>query len=351
MTGIGRSFLVNRSRYLAALAGFVVAATATAVSLRVDSEHRSVRGVPQPPAVAPSGPVQVAPTGSTTATQGPIPGTPHPPALNPTRTTPPTGGTTSSPPAPVATTQAPTTQTPTTPAPTATSPDAEEPEDLLKRRDSLPEGVPEQVSFFMGGGSDCFGQESGSPYIAGVAETAEIPTGIVLCFHGFDHQPDGTGFKPLDVTIAAPSGAVTTMTLLPTGNYYATRFPVLPGDPLGKYQVTARQEKLEAGLGFTLTRGSSPRFWLDAPHNEPRLLGTDLDLYLGGFPANRPARFHLYDAQSRLYRTSFTVAVDAIGEAHAVIDTKSDDPPGCYGIISDLTQQPGKEIKYRFCLR
>lgn len=198
----------------------------------------------------------------------------------------------------------------------------------------------------MGGGdTDCLEQVFGSPDIVGAAETVEIPTRIVLCFYGFDYQ-----LKSLAVTITAPSGAVTTMTLLPTGTYYSTRFPALPGEPLGKYQVTAKQEKLEAFLGFELTRRSSPHFWLDAPQSESQPLGTDFDLYLGGFPANRPARFHLYDAQSRLYHTSFTVAVDAVGEAHAVIDTKSDDLPGCYGIISDLPQKPGKEIKYRFCL-
>jgi hypothetical protein len=128
-------------------------------------------------------------------------------------------------------------------------------------------------------------------------------------------------------------------------------FRALPGDPLGQYLVTATQDKLDASLKFTLAHGSSPRLWLDAKRSERRPAGTDFDLYLSGFPANRPARIHLYDTYEGLYRTSFTVAIDAIGEAHAIVDTKSDDPPGCYGIISDLTHQPGDPVESVFCIK
>lgn len=318
-------------RYLAVLGGVLAVAAATAVSLAIEPNQQSGYGVPTHPTSVPStstGPGQVASTHRPTPHRSTVetPDTPETPAV--ARTSP-TG----------------LTATTGTPAPAVTSP--EEPDDLLKRQDPLPDGVPEQVEFFLGGGTkDCSPEKPPEhPQIEGAAPVIEIPTELMLCFVGFNHS------NPLTVTVTPPSGSAATTVLLPAGDYFLAKFRWLPGDPVGEYLITAEQEKLDAAVKFTLRHASSPRIWLARPPPEWPVAGTDIDLYLGGFPANRPTLLHLYDYHTARYRTSFTVPVGAIGEARVAIDTKLDDPPGCYGIISDLAYKPGDIAESVFCIK
>jgi hypothetical protein len=226
------------------------------------------------------------------------------------------------------------------------SPTGRVPDDLLKRQGQLPEGVPAQVEFFLGGGPDCqFSDGVGPPRIVGVADVEEIPDMLVLCFMNFDSA------LPLTVTLVPPVGATTSVVLPASSSFegvFSHWYPRLSGDPVGRYRVSGHQQALDASIEFTVRRATEPRLWLDRPFDQPP--GIDVHLYIGGFPPSRSASLHLYDAGSGRYRTSFAVPVDARGEAHAVIDTKPDDPPGCYGVSSPEVYDPQVPAEGAFCI-
>ncbi|BCB78193.1 hypothetical protein Pflav_046030 [Phytohabitans flavus] len=308
MTNAMHRLLAHRGRYLAVLASVLAVAAATAVALASRSSDQPQHGVvPQHLASVPGTPAEI-PSQIPTAGQLPTSDTPeplpHPSTADRTSASARTGG--------------PTTSSGNT-APATTSTSAEEPEDLLKRQDPVPDGVAEQVEFFLGGGSEdpCTG-EFGPPHITG-DKSAEIPSEPILCFYGFKES------QPLTVTITDPARHETTVVLQSTDSYFWTEVRVLPINPLGLYSVRAEQVSNSASHEFTLRRASSPRLLLAAPPVAVAT-GDDVNLYLGGFPPNSPTLLHLYNATTGHYRTSFTAPVDAHGEAHIVIDTKPDDP-------------------------
>jgi hypothetical protein len=153
------------------------------------------------------------------------------------------------------------------------------------------------------------------------------------------------------VTIAPPGRAASAETLPAVNDdisTFARHFPRLPGAPLGTYRISARQGTVTAEREFVVRRASDPRLWLDRPVNAPA--GVDVHLYLGGFPPGRTTSLDLYGTEPPRYLTSFPVRVDADGEAHAVIDTKPDDPTGCYGVSHPLLYDPGVPSDAVFCL-
>jgi hypothetical protein len=325
-------------RYLAILVPALAVAAATTVTLASGFDEQPGPGVSRPTTSVPSGSTHPEPgTPAAAATASPTHG--HPAATGGTPD--PAAATPTMPGHPATGTRPPLSTTP----PASSAPGAAEPDDLLKRNEPLPAGVPEQVEFFLGGGDqDCTGDApAGSPQIGGVPPVVEIPVIVHLCIYGFDLA------KPPAVTVTHPSGLVTTAALRADGDYLWTAFSGLPGDPIGMYIVTAVQGKLEAAVKFELRHASSPRISLVWPV-DPAPAGADFDLYLGGFPANQPTPMHLYDYATGQYRTSFTVAVDPIGEAHVVIDTKPDDPLGCYGLISGLAHKPGEVVDTVLCV-
>jgi hypothetical protein len=329
MTNTIRRLLAHPGRYLGVLASALAVAAATIISLTAGSSPRPDHDATPHPTSVPDAPTDI-PSRIPPAPHLPTSGAPQPPP---------------NPPVAAQTTPASRTTTTSTPAPATPSAGAKEPEDLLKRQDPVPDGVAEQVQFFLGGGRDpdCTPDYAGPPYITGADKIVEIPTALILCFYGFKEA------LPLTVTFTDPSRPETTVLLPPAENFFWTEFRGFPTDPVGPYSVRAEQDALNASLEFTLQHANSPRLLLVRPP-EPTEAGVDVDLYLGGFPPDSQTLLHLYNADTRRYRTSFTAPIDAFGEAHVVIDTKPDDPPGCYGIISPLTYDPGVIPESGFCI-
>jgi hypothetical protein len=211
--------------------------------------------------------------------------------------------------------------------PLAVAPSAA-PEDLLRRQNPRPDGVPAQLNFYLGGGGACpYEGESGRrPRVYGAPRYVEVLDLDAICFDGFDPS------RPLAVTVVPPAGRPIENSLNRTGEAaeFTLPFRPVPGDPLGPYQVMAVQDDLTAHGEFTLRAASVPRLLVEGGrHLVP---GIEIPVYLAGFPPGEPAVLHLYDSNG--YRTSFTVPVDADGVGVAVVNTVHAQPQTCYGIIS-----------------
>jgi hypothetical protein len=235
-----------------------------------------------------------------------------------------------------------TAQRTTPPVPPAARPsgDADDPAPLpgvLRREDRLPEGVPDQVAFFFGGGPPC-GKNIERPDID-VTGGLVIPTTFELCFYGFDAA------APLRIDLAPPTGRPVTTTLtfpsvLSNGFWY--RWPRLPTDPAGRYRISARQGDTVVTESFAVVVSATPRLWLDAPYGGVPV-GDDVHMYLSGFPPDRTLALNLYDVHDDLssYRTSFPARVDGRGVGHVVLRTAPGDPLACWGVSHpDLGDSP-----------
>jgi hypothetical protein len=197
---------------------------------------------------------------------------------------------------------------------------------VLQRHDPLPDGVPEQVSFWLGGGGVCFEDEDGPPRIRPQAGLV-VPTEFLLCFPGFDHA------GPLQVTITPPAGRPATVALRAPGGgeqSFFYRSPRLPGHPLGEYRITARQAGTVVRASFRVVAPDGPRLWVEQPVN--RRLGAVVHMYVAGFAPNRTIHLNVYGGEPFGYRTSVPLRVGADGGGHVGIATAADDPPGCYGV-------------------
>ncbi|MEV6633117.1 hypothetical protein AB0M54_20445 [Actinoplanes sp. NPDC051470] len=212
------------------------------------------------------------------------------------------------------------------PARTPGNPPADDPvliEGALRHPDDRPDGVPEQVEFFFGGGPECYDPEATRPRIE-MASKPLIPTEFLLCFLGFRSD------RPLQVTVTPPGGRPVAVPPQPDpANFFG--WPILPSYRAGGYRVTARQGERHAEAVFTVTRPTTPRLWLDRgsaflDHS------VDLHLYFAGYPPNGTVDFHVYREDH--YFSTFRVRADALGGGHAVFRTGGDLPNACWGITS-----------------
>ncbi|MEU8234562.1 hypothetical protein AB0C12_33660 [Actinoplanes sp. NPDC048967] len=181
---------------------------------------------------------------------------------------------------------------------------------VFDRTSPLPEGVPQQVGFFFGGGMDCPGERA-KPLIILSAEPL-IPTEFLLCFYGFRAGR-------VTVTIRPPAGKAGTTTLRgdddgESGLVY--RHPLRPGAPAGDYRITARQGGRKATATFKVTYPTTPRLWVERPDGCVKP-GGDVHLYIAGFPARRTVRLNLYRMHE--YQTSFPAETDAYGSGHVIL--------------------------------
>ena len=248
-------------------------------------------------------------------------------------------------PPPVRHTSSPPAATPTpTPSPSA-------PGSLLKRADPVPEGVAEQVRFFLGGDGICMeDSDRVDPHITGVWDGMERPFESDVCFHDFDLG------QTLFVTLAGPDGLGKEMEVeFERVSAYETFHLRLepPGLVPGRWRLEVRQSGAYTSTEYTVRRATEPRAWVENQMNDrTREAGEDVRYFLGGFPANRTVRLDLYRIEGRGYLTSIPVAVDGNGEARGVLRTEPDDPPGCYGISHPLLYPKGPaDVSFEvFCL-
>lgn len=199
----------------------------------------------------------------------------------------------------------------------------------LERRDAPPAGVAEQVSYFAAGNGGC--PEGDGPtvrFLGGYPREGQewIGQNFVICVSGFERK------RAVTVNVRRPDGRNLKRRITFDRRYGLHQLPwlPLPGDPLGRHDVTARQGTTTAKASFSVRRAPFP--WvrsLDAfvPPGRP------VRIVLAGFPSGQSVRLHLYrkSASGRFsYLTSITSRVDRRGEALYQLSTAPATPRDDY---------------------
>ncbi|MEV6633116.1 hypothetical protein AB0M54_20440 [Actinoplanes sp. NPDC051470] len=220
----------------------------------------------------------------------------------------------------------------------------ERPEDMAP--EPRPDGVPEQVNFFFGGGPECFDRIPPPPPAITLSDDAVIPSRFQLCFMGFDKE------RPVRITLTPPGGRTITRTLPATrseeqGHRY--EWPRLPSHRAGAHRITARQGNTVVTKTVNVLRPARPRLWIDRP---PAFrASTDVHMYYAGFPPDSMVAFNLYAGEG--YRATFRVPADASGGGHAILRTGDDPPDGCFGVshpaLGDSTGDEPPNTENGFC--
>ena len=115
---------------------------------------------------------------------------------------------------------------------------------------------------------------------------------FAVCLFGFEAG------KAVTVDFAWPDGTVTHATDVPERDSVAATvgFDPLPGMPLGRYELTARQGSVAATGSVTVERPRHP--WLGVVAGR-RWIGDRIQLVLAGFQANQQVRLAVYRSSDR----------------------------------------------------
>ncbi|WP_433361028.1 hypothetical protein ACQPZX_27755 [Actinoplanes sp. CA-142083] len=204
---------------------------------------------------------------------------------------------------------------------------------LLDQDGTVPDGVAAQLNFFLGGGPECpDGElEQDEPPQVSTRQFTEIPSVPNFCFRGFDVARD------VRIVVTTPTGSATMTLKARWQSLGGFAYPVPPGSPTGRYRVRATQGSRSADTEFQVRRASTPTMWI---HRRNADLGETVDVYLGGFPPNKPADLHLYVCLPLRYRATTTVAIDRNGEGHLALHTTAATEPNCYAMNSPLIYTP-----------
>lgn len=180
---------------------------------------------------------------------------------------------------------------------------------------------------------------------------ATTPTVIMarffdVCFPGF------TPGEPVSVSVRFPNGTTQTYAAKdfsetgPGGAAIAYLFwYTVPGQPLGRYDITATQGGLEATGAFVLKPAIEERLQivpLDGFASGGQLeakRGTSIPIALAGFRADESAVLNLY--HDGRYLTAVDVTVDPSGQALYQFATTPNDPVGSYCVVLSSAPEPG----------
>ena len=228
---------------------------------------------------------------------------------------------------------------------------------LLQQTKARPDGVAALMDVGMGaGGPEDYCSEvykvqkptigigfEGNPSVA----TFVIADGHPICLLGFKVG------APIQVTIRFPSGRITRITApAPScgaaGCASVAAWAALPGDPLGRYDVTAVQDKLSAKARITVAATDRPRLMVigsiheDWPTRVTVRPGTTIGIALAGLRPRRSIGLLFYYSPSfewggesvvrMRFRASTTVEIDASGGAIFRLSTSPTDRVGCYAV-------------------
>ncbi|MGI9021797.1 MAG: hypothetical protein ACR2HV_00920 [Acidimicrobiales bacterium] len=222
----------------------------------------------------------------------------------------------------------------------------------LKRKDVPAAGVAEQLSFEQTGDPPCSGPEPDGPVVTIFSDTAE-PTVVMgryfdICFPGFVPDqavvaectfPDGTTQERRvdDFSLVGPDGA---------GIAYIFWYTA-PGQPLGRYEISATQGRLRATGAFVVERATRERLQVippEQPTSDDQLppvqarRGTSIPVALAGFAPRSSASLNLYHDGD--YVTTVTAGVDDTGQTLYQLATEPDDPSGTYCVVLASAETP-----------
>jgi hypothetical protein len=229
---------------------------------------------------------------------------------------------------------------------------------LLQQPMARPKGVAALMDLDSGAGGadgDCFeypeeqkptiaiGSPGGpDPSVTGL----RIGTPLTICLLGF--SPDAA----IEVTVKSPTGSADNLTApapdCPAGCYSWTGWAALPGDSLGRYDVTAVQGNLSAKGAITVLPADEPSLMtLESPGGVERLTvhpGATVGILLAGFDPNQDIGLLFYHTPSfqagggeisvkgLRFRGSTTVTTNGSGTTIFWLKTSPTDRRGCYAV-------------------
>ena len=213
---------------------------------------------------------------------------------------------------------------------------------VLQRHDSLPAGIEATVSSYFGGadGATCTElEELERPGKVGIRVLNSLDGDDPLFGVGEWHTFCMFGFvpgSPVQVVITDPAGRVhrSGATAAPNGTSIA--WGSVPGDPVGRYRLEARQETTVATMSFRLDHQLGPPLLRvvkgEADGVQPTA-GSVVRVALAGFSHDQVVRLLLYRAAPQgagTYITSVEVRTDAHGERLYPLQTAPSDPAACF---------------------
>jgi len=204
---------------------------------------------------------------------------------------------------------------------------------LLKRRDPLPEGAAEQLSFgggAAGGNCSVFGAISEAT-IEITQISQGLPGHVLICFKGFEPEQD------IQAQVTLPDGTSRQNRLrTDTAGTALWEWFALPGDLLGDYAVRGIQGGREAVGSFSVGAAASPKVVVIPDSGPP---GTIFQIALGGFQPGTRGALPLYRDEPHYarYITEMPFEIDQRGEARLTLATDADDLPGSYSLLLDTS--------------
>jgi hypothetical protein len=201
----------------------------------------------------------------------------------------------------------------------------------LGRRDAPPAGVAEQVSYFEVGNGGCpEGDRPTVRFLGGFPREGQESIGqsFVICVSGFAKD------RPVTVDVLRPDGREVERRVAFNPGYglHPLTWTPLPGDPLGRYDVTATQGDTTAKASFSMSLAPIRRVRLMDDYVPP---GRPVRIVLAGFEPGEVVRLDLYRSREPptgrfSYLSSISARTDRRGEAVHQFTTAPDDPRDKY---------------------
>ncbi len=225
---------------------------------------------------------------------------------------------------------------------------------VLKRRDTRPGGVEELGKPYLGGppahGFACSFPENPPPTGPALQVTPKMVLGeaTIICLSKF------TGTAKVTVQVKRADATTWSAQVSPTagddGTLPSVEFATFPGDPTGTYTVTATQGTLKATGTFAVGYAVDQHILVvaESPGRGVASVarGKTVRIGLAGWKAGQKVELSLHYSSSTTsvenakFITLISVTVDARGQKVHTLQTRTDDPRGCYIVNTRPEEEP-----------
>jgi hypothetical protein len=266
-----------------------------------------------------------------------------------------TDGTTTTLPAET-TTQPPTTLPATTSSKPAAATTSTTEASVLRRRDARPGGVEELGKPFIGGPPpngyfECLngdGVPTGAAAAVTLAPKMVLGEATTVCLSKF------TGSANISVQVKRADATLWSAQVSPKPQgeepFPHVDFFTMPGDPTGTYTVTATQGTLKATATFAVAYAVNQHILVvaESPGRGVASVarGKPVHIGLGGWKAGQRIDLSIHysasttSVENAKFITVIPVTVDARGQRVTTLQTRTDDPRGCYVVNTKPAEEP-----------
>ena len=176
------------------------------------------------------------------------------------------------------------------------------------------------------GGPPCSIGAAEKPVFEASPLVAFMGAQVNICVAGFEHG------RRVRLEMTSPTGATRTWSLHEAGSEWYVPFEPMPGAPLGRYRLLARQGTQQVEGSLVLRLSDVPFLRLSGDARPPHAL------IVAGVPANRPVLVHVYRAWggearrslARKYYASFEVPTSRIGVGSIELRSLGGSTVTCY---------------------